>query len=130
MGREFEQWKLTMTIKGGLRIAHTGGRNETADLLRNLYSWWTTKSYADHKSHLAPHIGTYRPDSALLVRPSLVRLVAKELPGVGWEKAAEVAKTFSTVVELAVAEVDDWRLIPGIGQKTAEKVVRAIRTGK
>jgi ERCC4-type nuclease len=130
MARELEQWFLTITIRAGVRIVCTGGRNETADFLRNLYNWWTVKSWTEHKSHLAPHLHSFTPDSALLVRPTLARLVAKELPGIGWEKSAAVAKTFPSVLEMAVAEEDDWRAIEGIGAKTAEKVVRAIRGSK
>lgn len=129
MYRELEQWLLTMSIRGGVRVHRTSSRNETASFLRHLYSWWTAKDWSDHRSHLVAH-SSFTPDTALLVRPSLSRMVAKELPGIGWERAEAVAKAFPTVVEMAVAEVDDWEHIPGIGKKTAEKVVRAIRTGK
>lgn len=128
MHRELVSWLLTMQIKGGIRIEYVFNRGGTADFIADLYKWWTNKDYAEHRSHLAAHVHT--PDHALLTRPTLSRMVAKELPGIGWERSAAVAKAFPTVLELAVAEEDDWSDISGIGPKTAAKVVRAIRTGK
>ena len=129
MFRELEHWLLTMEMKGGIRVKRTFNRDETADFLRNLYTWWTAKEWDEHRSHLAPNLSSL-PDRALLVRPTLVRLVAKELPGIGWQKAEEVAKAFSSVLELAVAEEDDWADIAGIGKTTARKVVQAIRNSR
>lgn len=128
MHRELEQWLFTMQFKGGLRVAHTFNRDETVGYLINLYNWWTSKDWAAHRSHLAPN-NSHQPDAALLVRPTLVRLVAKELPGIGWERAGEVAKYFKTVLDMAVAEEADWMDIKGIGKETAAKAVRAIKNG-
>lgn len=129
MLRELDHWLLTMSIKGGIRIEHASSRTDTARIVTSLYRWWTDKSFDEHRSHLAAD-QSHCPDAALLVRPSLVRMVAKELPGIGWEKAGEVAKKFPTVVDLAVAEEEDWTDIPGIGPTTAKKAVSALRGGK
>lgn len=129
MSRELDHWLLTISVKGGVRIVRTSNRDDTTLFLAHLYRWWTDKSLDEHRAHLAADT-SHMPDSALFTRPTLSRLVAKELPGIGWEKAAQVAKAFPTVAELACADVADWLGIPGIGPKTAEKVVRALRTGK
>lgn len=129
MYRELEQWLLTISIKGGVRIVRTFNRDDTATFLVNLYRWWTSKEWESHRSHLAANL-SHVPDRAILTRPTLCRLVAKELPGIGWEKAAEVAKAFSSVLNMAVAEEDDWADIAGIGKKTAAKVVAAIRSNR
>ena len=59
-----------------------------------------------------------------------MRMVAKELPGIGWGRSQDVDKAFRSVREMVAADEKTWLGIPGIGKGIAGKVVRALRGGK
>ena len=124
MYREMDNWLTTMEMKGGVKIRRTGGRQETAQFLKDLYGWWTGREWEEHRAHLAFH--DPGPPVAMLRKPSLLRRMAKELPGVGWERSLEVEKRFDSVLEMALASELDWKDIPGIGKGIANKVRHAI----
>ena len=42
-------------------------------------------------------------------KPSLVRRIAAELPGVGWERALAVEKRFRTIEDLMIATEEELR---------------------
>ena len=114
---------LTCQIKLGIQVVQCGTSDQTVSWLSAMNRWWTEKEYEEHRAHLA-----FDNSSALTLvsRPSLVRRVAKELPGIGWGRSGAVAKRFTSVAEMATASQADWQGIEGIGKTTAEKVVRAI----
>jgi len=58
----------------------------------------------------------------LLKPPSLVRRVAKELPGIGWERSLLVEETFDSVRTMVNAPLEQWLEIEGIGKGIATKV--------
>lgn len=125
MWRDVESFLLTLELKTGLRTRHTYDRHETARQVGAIYSWWVGKEWADHRSHLALH--TPRDHGGvILAKPSLLRRVAATLPGVGFERSADVARSFKSVRELANAVESDWREIPGIGKKLASQIVKEI----
>lgn len=125
MYRDFVNWLTTIDLRAGCRVLRCYDRHETAEVIANLYHWWTDKEFDEHRSHLAfnESANDGRPR---LVTPSLVRRVAKELPGVGWEKSAHVAARFTSVLDLAVAGEEEWRDIPGIGKTMAGRITAAI----
>lgn len=114
---------LTMEMKVGIKVMRTGTTSQTVDWLYHINRWWTTKEWEDHRAHLA---FDNSQALALISRPSLVRRVAKELPGVGMGRSGPVARRFDSVVDMAMATVDEWQAIEGIGKTTAQRVVRAI----
>ena len=59
-------------------------------------------------------------------KPSLVRRWAAELPGIGVEHSLDAERVFKTGTGLALSTQAEWETIPGIGPKTAKKVVREI----
>lgn len=126
MYRDVDHFIMTLNMKAGVRVWRTETTDETVAFLADLRSWWM-KPWDKHKSHLAFYSPREEADSALLVRPSLVRRIAKELPGVGWEKSALVARAFRTVADLVVADEEEWRTIPGIGKTMARDIVRKLR---
>jgi len=128
MYRDLSNWITTIETKTPVRVRRTSSRVETARFCADLHSWWTNKTWNEHRSHLA--FDEPLPDNGLLTRPSLCRRVAKELPGIGWVKSGTVSGHFRTVLELALAEEKDWREIDGVGKGLASKIVSAIRTGK
>lgn len=127
MYRDVEHYLTTLEMRGGVHLRHTRDRDETARVVAALYSWWTNKEWDEHRAHLA--IDTAR-DTALLVRPSLVRRVAAELPGIGLEKSGQVSAKFKTVRDLANADEHAWREIPGVGKVLSKRVVAAINGEK
>jgi ERCC4-type nuclease len=124
MYRDVEHYLHSLVVRGGVHVAWTAGRHETARWLAALDSWWL-KSWDEHKGHLAIHrkAGT-RPRE--LVPPSLLRRVAAELPGIGWERSARVAGHFTSVREMVEASEEQWQQIDGVGKKLAASIRRAL----
>lgn len=132
MYRDIEHWIMTMELKGGVIVRRTSTSDETARLLHALYGWWS-KGWDDHRSHLVlsqAHAINRSHDPALLSKPSLVRRVANELPGIGWDRSAAVASHFPTVLDMVLATPKDWAKVPGIGKTTSTRVVDALTKPK
>jgi len=124
MYRDLSNWITTIETKTPVRVRRTSGRVETARFCADLYSWWTNKTWDEHRSHLA--FDEPLPDRGLLVRPTLARRVAKELTGIGWTKSAAVAKKFRTVMGMCMASEQDWREVEGVGKTLAHKIVQEL----
>lgn len=56
--------------------------------------------------------------------------IAKELPGIGYERALEAARHFDTARDMLNAEVGDWLKVPGIGKTLAKAIVAAVSASK
>ncbi len=125
MYRDLDHWLATLTFKAGVRVIRTSCLEESAAAVSNLYTWWTAKDYADHRSHLA--LQDSLSERVNIVRPRLLRRIAAELPGVGWTRSAAVDRRFGSVMEMALADESDWAKLEGIGKTTAQKVCAAIR---
>ncbi len=123
MYADVEAWLTTVEEKAGVRLRRAPGPSETAAIIQALHRWWTNKEFEDHRSHLTMH----KPrDTALLRKASLVRVIAAELPGIGWTRSENVSKRFHTVADMVAADFKDWEEIEGVGKSTAKKVVEAI----
>lgn len=122
-GVGLDKYLLTLELRGGCSVKRTYDIGETSQFLAALYSWWT-EPWDSHRGHLALHSP---PDAMVMVKPSLVRRWAAELPGIGFEKSGLVAERFKSCVELATATEAEFREVDGIGQKIAESAVRAIQ---
>jgi ERCC4-type nuclease len=121
---ELDSWLTTLEIKAGMRVRRTGSRVETAKFIADQRVWWE-KDWDKHKSHLALH--HVRPDSAMLVKPTIARKVAAQLPGIGWARSAEIIKHFPTVKEMVEAGRHDWMHVDGIGKTLADSIMEALR---
>lgn len=145
--RDLLTWLFTAETKGGIRVAKVSDWGEATIWLCSLYQWWTGKGGWDgHKSHLAFHDGTrhgapykrYRAaqmvaslaDKALLTRPTLCRMIAAQLPNVGWEKSRHIAAKFKTVEQLMAATPEELVELEGIGPKIAQGVYESLRSIK
>jgi ERCC4-type nuclease len=123
MYRELDNWLNSVANITGIRVVRTQNAEETAHHITDSWHWWS-KEWDKHKStSVFHHSGPVRVE---LAAPSLVRKVAKELPGIGWEKSKDVEIHFPTVLELATAGESEWCQIPGVGKATAKKIVRVI----
>lgn len=124
MYRDLDNWITSMENCAGLRVRRTVDRVETARFIADSYGWWS-KEWSEHKSHLA--FDESGPDAALLVRPSLLRRIAAQLPGVGFGKSGAVASKFRDVEHMVQAGVGEWQEIDGIGEVLAKKCWGALR---
>ena len=124
-GKGFDGYLNTLSLLAGVIVCRSSFLNQTAELIYHLYLWWS-KEWEEHKSHLGFHVT--RPPTALLLPPTLLRSVAKELPGIGWERSSAVERKFSSVFEMMEAPEERWQEIPGIGKVLARQIVKAIRS--
>jgi ERCC4-type nuclease len=120
----FNQYLDQLSVYCGILVKRSDTVKETAEQVMSLYRMLQC-SPEEHKSlnqiYVAPPQGR-----VTLVRPSLLRRVAYELPGIGWERSGEVARHFGSVREMCTAPVEEWESIEGIGRKTAQGVVDAL----
>ena len=118
---DYDHWLTTIELRGGLRVRRVGDSLEAAASINGLYRWWTGKEWEDHRGHLA-FDESRDLELALLRKPPLVRRMAKELPGIGWGKSAQVAAAFGTAIEMVAATEQEWSDIPGIGKTMARRI--------
>lgn len=132
MWREVQGWLTTVMTLGGVRVWQTHDRMETVRACASIYRWWTEKPFEEHKSlktfsEMKGRVSTRKGSTIQLAPPTLARCIYKELPGIGWERSQDVEAAFASVQAAVNADVASWQRIPGIGPKTAEKVVRALQ---
>lgn len=125
----------TLEILTGVTVRFTRSKLETVLAIQSLHAWWG-KHWSEHKSHMMMD-KEILPQSpfATLIKPSLVKRIAVELPGVGPERAAHVAENFDTVSDMVEATPEDWVKIKwktsggrmaGFGKVTAFQAWKAL----
>jgi ERCC4-type nuclease len=121
----------TLETKTPLHIRLTRDARATARMIEYLAGWWGEK-WEKHSSHLALHKGmNFRssPQRVSLMpteKPSLVRMIAAELPGVGVGRSLPVGEKFRSVREMFDASEKDWQSIPGFGKVTSKMAWEAL----
>ena len=124
MWRDFEGWLNSMSILGGLRIHRVNSWEEGAQWIKCLHNWFQRD---DHKSTQVIYGGKQLyAETALMIKPSLARRVAKELPNIGTVRSAAVASQFKTLADMVEASEKDWMHVEGLGKATAKRVYAAI----
>lgn len=123
-GRRFmysalDKWLVTMEVCAGIKIRRTIDRIETARFISNLHSWFQ-EDWTDHHSHLALH--DERSQYAEFSKPSVLRLIAAQLPGVGFKKSLAVERYFNSVPAMMAADAKAWESIEGIGRVMAQRI--------
>lgn len=121
--RQFDNWLNSLVESGHIRLKRTTTRAESAAQVLDLYYLWT-KEYDQHKSLFSFDRSQLPP---LIAQPSTKRLIASQIPGVGWELSARAASHFSTVVDMVNASEETWAQISGIGKKKASKIYHSLR---
>jgi len=126
MHRDLEAWLMSMQIMGGIRVKHVPDWEAGAQWLKTAYNWFQK---GEHQSHMVMYGGKeLYADQALLARPTLARRIAKELPGIGVKRSAEVARHFHTLQEMVDADIKEWMQIEGVGKGIASKIYKAIHS--
>ena len=124
MFSRFDQYLTELQRDAGILIKHTENVRGTADTILALYQNFQTPQ-SEHKS--LNQIFKPPTPSVQLVRPSLVRRIASELPNIGWSRSGVVAEHFTSVKAMVDADVKEWSSLDGIGKKTAQKVFSSLR---
>ena len=132
MFSRFDQYLTELQRDAGIIVKHTENVRGTADTILALYQNFQTPP--DQHQSLNQIFKPPTP-SVQLVRPSLVRRIASELSGIGWERSGAVAQHFNSVSEMINANVSEWENITTtdskgksrkIGRKVAQKVVESL----
>ena len=107
----------------GVLVLRSHNSRETVQHVIDLYHLFQKEP----EKHSSLH-GFYSPPipQKLLVKPSLVRRVAKELPGIGWQKSETVAQHFHSVRAMVNATEAEWRGLDGIGVKGAKAIAEVL----
>lgn len=119
----FEQYLTELEHMAGVIVKRSEHVRGTAAIIRSLWDGFQ-KPPDGHKSLKVIYKSV--TGGVSLTRPSLVRRMASELPGVGWERSGIVAQHFVTVRAMINADDKEWRSLDGIGKITARRVVEAI----
>ena len=119
---------ITLEMCGGMHVAHTTSRVDTARYVVDLYRWWTDDAFDEHKSHIV----NYQPHG--LIPLTKFEQAFGAWPHLSSKRAKPVAKKFRNSIRLASsASVEDWAGIEvaddkgkvrRIGPKHAEDIVR------
>lgn len=126
MAKEVTNYLNTLAILGGVKIWQTANQVQSAQWLESIYSWWQ-KPWKDHTSHLQ-FCRTPAPGTAVsLTRPSIMHLMIKELPGIGWKKGKAIAERFPTMWDLITAPEEDIRKVPGISKTLAYRILTLLK---
>ena len=125
--KRIEDYLNEISFYLGVRVFHTLSVRETAQKVINLYHLFQ-RAPEDHNS-LKQFASTPGPVAAYLVKPSLIRRVAKELPHIGWDRSWEFEREFGSLREMCrvIGDGDTRRLmeLEGIGKKIAEDIILA-----
>jgi ERCC4-type nuclease len=105
-------------------LIRTFGLHDTLDVVATLWHWWS-KPYDKHSTLKKFHSPSQT--TVLLEKASFVRRVAKELPGVSWEKSGHIESRFKSVDSMCRAEVEDWADIPGIGEVLSNRIYKQLK---
>ncbi len=120
---QLDNYLTSLQSRVHLRIKYTGAIEETAHVVKGMWQWYR-KPWSQHRTGLV--IYESPAPTALWIKPNLVRKMANQLEGIGWEKSGAVAAKFATVLDMVTASEREWQTIPGIGKGLAEKAVRQL----
>lgn len=122
--RELDMFLTTISMMTPVRIRRSEGTGETAHQVVNLEKWWA-KPWDSHHAH--QQLQSMPPGGAVLYEPSLLRRIAKELPGIGWGKSKDVEEFFGTVEVMVNATQAEWKRVDGVGKTLSERIWQALR---
>jgi ERCC4-type nuclease len=114
----------TLRLHTPVQIIKTRTPQETAMEIFILWHHFASKKWDQHKSHLRFPAHVRPPGN---VEPSFIRCVAKEIPGVAWERSKACEEIFLSGQDMFNADWERWAMIDGITPKRAREIVARIR---
>lgn len=136
---EFEKRLHTISQRGGVQVVRVPHPRAAVWWLYSTSKWWEA-GWDKHKSFRAlySHVSGVQDDDPKVDMQELgpfegerlLRHMAAQLPGIGWERSREVLEVFSTPRQMVTAGVGDWRRVKGIGKLLAARFVRLLGGGK
>lgn len=118
----------TMTTMTGLTVQHCMGMIETVDYILMLDRWWN-KEWDSHRGHIAMYKSSQMGPYVSLRKPSLLRRIASELPGIGFGRSKNVESKFQTVARMLSASEREWQEVEGIGKVVAKACWECLHNG-
>lgn len=122
----FKHW-VSMCVKKNVMVLHSANEEETMWMVAHLHDWFQV-DWDEHNSTDPIKVQT----EVTFTKVTLVRQLAAVLPGIGWKRSREVEKEFmhedEPVVAMVTAPIERWKSIEGIGDKTARRIWKALRT--
>ena len=115
----FCQYLLELDHLAGVIVLWSRDVQETAAIIQ---ACWVNFQTAPSKHNSLHSIYTPPSPSVLLVKPSLLRRIAKELDGVGWGRSKAVAEHFQSVRAMVMAPASEWQSVDGIGKTLAHRI--------
>jgi len=119
-----DSYLLQLDYYSGVSVFRSGHPKETAHRVINLYHMFQKPP----ESHTALE-GFYSapvPVVPLNGKPSLVRRVAKELPGVGWELSGRAEMEFGSVREMVNADESRWEKLDKVGPGKSKRIIESL----
>lgn len=120
-----DDYLTELTAYLGVIVKQSENPRETVKIVIHLYNLFQDPPEKHGSLHTI-----YKPPRPAMVygRPTLLRRVASELGGIGWERSRAVEEAFGTVKAMVGATPDEWKAVPGIGKVTAKRAYEDIRT--
>jgi len=122
-----EDYLSELTFYAHVPVFRTRTVRDTAYLICGLYRIFQ-RAPESHSSLKAFHTPP-PPAISLKGRPGIVRRVAKEFQGIGWERAEVIERAYPTLDALFSTTVEALAKLDGIGPKTAQSILREVRGG-
>uniref|UniRef100_A0A6M3KXJ7 ERCC4 domain-containing protein n=1 Tax=viral metagenome TaxID=1070528 RepID=A0A6M3KXJ7_9ZZZZ len=121
-----ENFLNTLSICCGIVVRMARSPKDAARVILSLYNWWQ-KDWDQHRSHKALSKSRLPTEGIFGWKASLLKQWGSCLPGIGDLKLDAVEAKFDNPLAMALADISEWQEIEGVGKKTAERVVNAIR---
>lgn len=121
---ELDKFLSSLEVIENIIVRKASTKLDAAQQIVDLYTWWQ-KDFAAHASTKSVKL---QAENMIYKRASVLRMVAAQLPGIGWGRSKDVAKKFRTTENMALALPSEWESIGGIGKVTALRAWKSIRT--
>lgn len=118
---ELDKHIVSMENKKNIVMVRSGSPMETVWQIVNRYQWWQ-KPWDSHQS-----CDPIKLQAELMFSEvSLLRSMANQIPGIGWERSKLVEQYFGSINRMADALSSEWREA-GFGEKLAVKFYSLMR---
>jgi ERCC4-type nuclease len=109
-------------MKKDVIIKCSGSRLHTAWRIVNMYNWFQR----DWEAHTS--VEQVKIQAGIITRKaSYLRMVASQMPRIGWKLSGRVAKHFGSIDRMINSLPSEWEQIEGIGRNTALEICKVIK---